>query len=63
MKGRSNERLRRERQKRLTDLEALEAGYLPEEVERGEHQASHIPPVGCLSVVVAIVAIFWLLFR
>jgi hypothetical protein len=34
----------------LADLEALEAGYLPSEVSRGEHQAWHIPSWGCVLV-------------
>jgi hypothetical protein len=34
----------------LADLEALEAGYLPSEVSRGEHRAWHIPLWGCVLV-------------
>jgi hypothetical protein len=32
----------------LAELEALEAGYLPIEIEMGEHVASRIPLAGCL---------------
>jgi hypothetical protein len=40
----------------LADLEALEAGSLPDEVSRGEHQAWHIPVLGCLLVTGIVVA-------
>jgi hypothetical protein len=38
-------------------------GYTPEERERGENQAWHIPVWGCLAVVALIVAVAWLLLR
>ena len=34
----------------LADLDALEAGYLPSEVSRGEHKAWHFPLWGCVLV-------------
>jgi len=45
----------------LADLEALEAGYSPDEVEWGEHQASKLPR-GCCLVLIALLAgaLMWL---
>jgi hypothetical protein len=40
----------------LTDLEAVEAGHLPSEVARGEHQASHLGKWGCLTLMCTVVA-------
>jgi hypothetical protein len=37
----------------LGDLEGLDAGYLPSEIGRGEHQAWHMPPLGCALFVIA----------
>jgi hypothetical protein len=37
-------------------------GYTPEELERGEDQAWHIPVWGCLAAVGALGLIFWLMF-
>ncbi len=45
----------------LADLEALEAGYLPSEVSRGEHQAWHIPLWGCVLAASAVVAAIYFL--
>jgi hypothetical protein len=38
-------------------------GYTPEELERGEDQAWHVPIWGCLAVVALITALAWLLLR
>ena len=38
-------------------------GYTPEEIERGEDQAWHIPIWGCLVLAVAVAAVAWLLLR
>jgi hypothetical protein len=38
-------------------------GYNPEELERGEDQAWHIPAWGCLPGIALIAAVAWLLFR
>jgi hypothetical protein len=44
----------------LVDLEALEAGFWPEEVERGDHSGSHISPWSCLiSVALVAAALVW----
>lgn len=47
----------------LTDLEALEAGYLPAEVSRGEHQAWHVPLWGCLLAAALVALAAYLLAR
>lgn len=35
-----------------------EPGYSPEEIERGEDQAWHIPLLGCLVVIIGSLAVF-----
>jgi hypothetical protein len=40
-----------------------QSGYTPEERERGEDQAWHIPVWGCLAAVALIAAVAWLLLR
>ena len=47
--------------KALADLEALEAGYLPEEIGWGEHRGSHISWWGCALVLIAGAAAIWFL--
>ena len=39
-----------------------EPGYTPEELERGEDQAWHIPIWGCLLAFGGLVLILWLMF-
>jgi hypothetical protein len=39
-----------------------EPGYTPEELERGEDQAWHIPIWGCLISVAVLAVILWLMF-
>jgi hypothetical protein len=39
-----------------------EPGYTPEELERGEDQAWHIPICGCLLAFGGLVLILWLMF-
>ena len=39
-----------------------ERGYTPEELERGEDQAWHVPIWGCLAVLAILALIFWLMF-
>lgn len=46
----------------LNDLEALEAGYEPSEVELGEHQATHIPLYGCLITLGGVALLIYLMF-
>jgi len=46
----------------LADLEALEAGYDPREIKRGEHRATHIPLLGRLVVVAVLAALFYVMF-
>ena len=46
----------------LADLEALEAGYDPSEILRGEHQATHVRPIGCLAVVTCAAAVLYAMF-
>jgi len=46
----------------LADLEALEAGYDPSEIALGDHQAAHIPLLGCLAVVVVLVVLLYAMF-
>ena len=40
-----------------------QSGYTPEELERGEDKAWHIPIWGCLAVLVGLVMIGWLTVR
>ena len=47
----------------LSDLEALEAGYDPQEVDWGDHQANRIPLLGCLSTLAILALLFYLAFR
>jgi hypothetical protein len=47
----------------LADLEALDAGYLPSEVDRGEHTATHVPLWAAVLVLVVIGGLTWLAFR
>ena len=37
------------KRKRMQDCIAALSGYLPEEIERGEHRASHVPVWGCFA--------------
>ena len=39
-----------------------EPGYTPEELERGEDQAWHIPIWGCLLSIAVLAVILWLMF-
>ena len=39
-----------------------EPGYTPEELERGEDQAWHIPIWGCLLTIAVLAIIVWLMF-
>ena len=39
-----------------------EPGYTPEELERGEDKAWHIPIWGCLLAIAVLLLIFWLMF-
>jgi hypothetical protein len=60
----SYESFRRDQlQDSLSNLEALDAGYIEEEVYRGEHRAWHIPLWSCLAVIGVIAAVAWLLLR
>jgi hypothetical protein len=52
-----DEMQRKQIAKALGDVEALEAGYLPEEVGRGEHRARHLPLWGCLLATAAVIAV------
>jgi hypothetical protein len=44
----------------LADLEALEAGYIADEIIRGDHRGWHIPVAACLivAVILALLAYF-----
>lgn len=44
----------------LADLEALEVGYEPSEIALGDHQATHIPLLGCLAVAAVVAALLYL---
>jgi hypothetical protein len=46
----------------LADLEALEAGYDPREIKRGEHRATHIPLLGCVVVMAILAVLFYAMF-
>ncbi|WP_093667187.1 hypothetical protein [Sphingomonas gellani] len=46
----------------LSDLEALDAGYDPREIELGDHQATHIRLVGCLVVAALVAAVLYAMF-
>lgn len=46
----------------LADMEGLEAGYDPGEIKRGEHQATHVPPLGCFVAAVVLTAILYAMF-
>lgn len=46
----------------LRDLEALEAGYDSSEIALGDHQATHIPLLGCLAVVLTLAALLYAMF-
>ncbi|MDB5678626.1 MAG: hypothetical protein JWM94_1628 [Sphingomonas bacterium] len=43
----------------MTDEEALEAGYTPDEVRWGEHQSTPIPLWGCLLALAVVGAIIY----
>ncbi|WP_447954204.1 hypothetical protein [Sphingopyxis chilensis] len=45
----------------LADLEGLEAGYDPNEINRGEHQATHVP-LGSFVAALALIAILYAMF-
>mgnify|MGYP001069218234 CR=1 FL=1 len=45
----------------LADLEGLEAGHDPSEINRGEHQATHVS-LGCIVATVALFATFYAIF-
>jgi hypothetical protein len=47
----------------LADLEALESGYLPGEIEMGDHQASPMPLAGCQGVLGLVVLVVFLAWR
>ena len=47
----------------LADLQALEGGFAPQEVEWGDHQAPHLPAWGCLLILAAIGLAIFLLLR
>jgi hypothetical protein len=47
----------------LADLEALEVAYLPQEVRRGEHTATHVPVWAALLALSVIVGLAWVMFR
>lgn len=46
----------------LADLEGLEAGYDPGEIALGDHQATHIPLLGCLAVVALLAGLLYVMF-
>ncbi len=46
----------------LADLEALEAGYDPSKIALGDHQAAHIPLLGCFAVVVVLAVLLYAMF-
>jgi hypothetical protein len=48
-----------ELQQALADLEALEVGYMSEEVELGDHRGYHVPPLGCLLSILLIGALIY----
>ena len=43
----------------LADLEGLGAGYDTSEIKRGEHQATRVPPLGCLVAALVLIAILY----
>jgi len=47
----------------LADLEALDVGYLPSEVERGEHTTTHVPVWAALLLLLVLGGMAWMAFQ
>lgn len=49
----------RERMRSLAARLGEERGFTPEEIERGEDQAWHVPVSGCLAILALVAALAW----
>jgi hypothetical protein len=48
---------------RQSSIMKEQRGYTPEELDRGEDQAWHIPAWGCLAVLAFVAVVVWLVLR